>query len=174
MDQKDKDTREYMGILRRTDMFYDLTDPQLEMVASICSDETYRKGQIIFDENSAGDELYVIAAGEVEIKLDPSLIQAEGEWEGESVTIANLKQGQTFGEVALVDQGLRTASAWAVANRTRLLSIPRERLILLCDNYPELGYRVMRNVAADLAFKVRGTDLLIREQLLWQPREAQG
>jgi hypothetical protein len=48
--------------------------------------------------------------------------------------------------------------------------IQRERLISMCDNYPELGYRVMRNLAADLAFKIRGTDLLIREQLLWRPR----
>jgi hypothetical protein len=28
----------------------------------------------------------------------------------------------------------------------------------------------MRNIAADLAFKIRGTDLMIREQLLWRPR----
>jgi hypothetical protein len=33
-----------------------------------------------------------------------------------------------------------------------------------------LGYRLMRNIAADLAFKIRGTDLAIREQLLWRPR----
>jgi hypothetical protein len=28
----------------------------------------------------------------------------------------------------------------------------------------------MRNMAADLAFKIRGSDLAIREQLLWRPR----
>jgi hypothetical protein len=28
----------------------------------------------------------------------------------------------------------------------------------------------MRNIAADLSFKIRGTDLAIREQLLWRPR----
>ena len=48
--------------------------------------------------------------------------------------------------------------------------IPRDRLIKLCDNYPELGYALMRNIAADLAFKLRNTDLAIREQLLWRPR----
>ncbi len=166
----DKRTHEYVYILRRADMFYDLSEPQLEMVASICSEAKYKMGQIIFEENSTGDELYVIAAGEVEIQLDPSMIRSGGSRGGSPTTIATLRSGQTFGEITLVDQGLRTASARAASRRSRLLIIPRDRLISLCDNYPELGYRVMRNIAADLAFKIRGTDLMIREQLLWRPR----
>jgi hypothetical protein len=42
--------------------------------------------------------------------------------------------------------------------------------MLLCDTYPQLGYRLMRNLAADLAMKIRHTDLQVREQLTWQPR----
>ncbi len=167
MDQK---IREYISILRRTDVFYDLTEPQLEMVAGTCTEATFRKGDILFEENSSGNELYVIAQGEIEIRVDPSLVQVRPGTQTEPVAIATLRSGQTFGEVALVDQGLRTASARCSSRRARLLVIPRDRLLTLCDSYPELGYRVMRNLAADLAFKIRGTDLLIREQLLWQPR----
>jgi hypothetical protein len=39
--------------------------------------------------------------------------------------------------------------------------------MLLCDTYPQLGYRLMRNLAADLAMKIRNTDLRVREQLYW-------
>ncbi len=162
--------RERINVLRRADIFYDLTEAQLEMVASIASEAEYGMGEVIFRENSAGDELYVIASGEVEIQVDPGLIKPGGKGEDRPVTIATLRSGQTFGEVALVDQGLRTASARSASRQTRLLIIPRDRLITLCDHYPELGYRLMRNIAADLAFKIRGTDLLIREQLLWRPR----
>ena len=35
----------------------------------------------------------------------------------------------------------------------------------LCEAYPQLGYRLMHNLAADLAMKIRNTDLRIREQL---------
>ena len=91
---------------------------------------------------------------------------------GGPVTIATLREGQTFGEVALVDQGLRSASARCSEAETLLLKIPRDKLIRLCESYPELGYRIMRNMAADLAFKIRGSDLAIREQLLWRPRQA--
>jgi len=48
--------------------------------------------------------------------------------------------------------------------------IPREKLMLLCDTYPQLGYRLMRNLAADLAMKIRNTDLHVREYLTWMRR----
>jgi CRP-like cAMP-binding protein len=67
---------------------------------------------------------------------------------------------------------LRSASARCAEAETSLLRIPRDKLNRLCESYPELGYRVMRNMAADLAFKIRGSDLAIREQLLWRPRQS--
>jgi hypothetical protein len=39
--------------------------------------------------------------------------------------------------------------------------------MLLCDADPLLGYRLMRNLAADLAMKIRNTHLQIRDRLMW-------
>ena len=165
-------TKEYANILRQADIFYDLTDSQLEMIAGFCSEIRPKNGEIIFEENSAGDEMYVVANGEVEILVNPALIQsASTAHSTRPLTIATIRRGQTFGEIALVDQGLRSASARCASKKARLLVIPRNRLINLCDQYPDLGYRLMRNISADLAFKVRGTDLAIREYLIWRPRE---
>jgi CRP/FNR family cyclic AMP-dependent transcriptional regulator len=160
----------YINTLRQTDIFYDLTNPQLEMVAGLCSEITPEEGEVIFEENSTGDELYVIANGAVNILLNPALVQPSVDEQSQPLAIATLRRGQTFGEIALVDKGLRSASAHSASKDTRLLVIPSSRLLKLCDNYPDLGYRLMRNIAADLAFKIRGTDLTIRERLLWQPR----
>jgi CRP-like cAMP-binding protein len=163
---------EKVDILRRTDIFYDLTTPQLEMLASICDDRAVKLGDIIFEENTAGSEMFVIARGAVEVLVDPTIVggpNARRRGTG-PVTIATLRAGQTFGEISLVDQGLRTASARCAETDTYLLVLTRNKFIKLCDTYPELGYRVMRNIAADLAFKIRGSDLAIREQLLWRPR----
>jgi CRP/FNR family cyclic AMP-dependent transcriptional regulator len=168
----ERKTEEYVSFLRDTDVFCDLTEPQLQMVAGICSEANYKRGEVVFEENSAGDELYVIVRGEVEIRVDPSLVQPTPGSPPEPVVLVTLRAGQTFGEVALVDEGLRTASARSASRRTRLLAVPRARLLTLCNSYPELGYRVMRNLAVELAYKIRGTDLWIREQLLWQPRAA--
>ena len=165
---------EKIDILRRTDIFYDLTGAQLEMLASICEERVVKLGDIIFEENNQGEEMFVIARGAVEILVDPSIVGGPGAKKRGSmpVTIATLRTGQTFGEIALVDQGLRTASARCAETETQLLGIQRNKFMKLCDTYPEMGYRVMRNIAADLAFKIRGSDLAIREQLLWRPRPA--
>ena len=163
--------KEYLNILRQIDIFFDLTVPQLEMVAGLCSEAKYSVDEMIFEENSASDELYVIASGEVDILVNPALVQSNHTGHPtRPLTIVTLRRGQTFGEIALVDQGLRSASARCASKKAYVLVIDSERLLQLCDSYPDLGYRLMRNIAADLAFKIRGTDLAIREQLLWRPR----
>jgi CRP/FNR family cyclic AMP-dependent transcriptional regulator len=171
MSKEKSEAKEYINILRQTDIFYDLTEAQMEMVAGLCSEVTYNAEQMIFEENSASDELYVIASGEVDILVNPALVQSSAAGQpARPLTIVTLRRGQTFGEIALVDQGLRSASARCASKKAHLLVIASGRLLTLCDSYPDLGYRLMRNIAADLAFKIRGTDLAIREQLLWRPR----
>jgi len=71
-----------------------------------------------------------------------------------------------------VDEGLRSAAARAKGKETRLLVIPRDKLIMLCETYPQLGYRLMYNLAADLAMKIRNTDLRIREKVLYGQQKA--
>ena len=163
---------EKIDILRRTDIFFDLTAPQLEILASICDEQIVKLGDMIFEENTNGDEMYVIARGVVEVLVDPTMVGGPGARKRSAgpVTIVTLRAGQTFGEIALVDQGLRSASARCAEADTHVLMLPRRKFMKVCDTYPELGYRVMHNIAADLAFKIRGSDLAIREQLLWRPR----
>jgi len=154
-----------VNVLKQADIFYELTGTQLELVASICSERHYQAEDIIFEENTPGTELYVIANGEVGIIVNPALVGKEER--GGSFTIATLRRGQSFGEVSLVDEGLRSAGAKCTQPDTQLIVIPRDKLMLLCDTYPQLGYRLMRNLAADLAMKIRHTDLQVREQLTW-------
>jgi CRP/FNR family cyclic AMP-dependent transcriptional regulator len=172
MARKVNKIEEYVNILRQADTFYDLSQPQLEMIATVCSEVVPRAGEVIFEENSAGDELYIVASGEVAILFNPVPGQsARAGQPARPLQIATIRRGQTFGEIALVDQGLRSASARCASKKAHLLVIPRDRLIRLCDTYPDLGYRLMRNIAAELAFKIRGTDLAIRERLLWRPAQ---
>jgi CRP-like cAMP-binding protein len=151
--------------LSLTEMFDNFTATQLELVASICEPKEYKKQEILFRENESSDELYVIGRGSVEILVNPGFVGSENE-DYEHVVIAELHQGQVLGEVALVDQGLRSATARISRDGTWLLRITRPRLMLLCDTYPELGYKLMKNLAADLALKMRNTDLTVRKYQL--------
>ncbi|MGD0708871.1 MAG: cyclic nucleotide-binding domain-containing protein [Anaerolineaceae bacterium] len=160
---------EYIRFLRDTDIFYDLSITQLERIKDICEERNYQKDDLIFGENAHSDELYIIVAGQVNILLNPNLVASKKETRKvESEIIATLREGQSFGEIALVDQGIRSASARAGIDDTRLLFIRRDRLLLLCNSAPEMGYRIMYNLALDLSQKMRNADLRIREALLYQ------
>jgi CRP-like cAMP-binding protein len=154
-------------ILKQADIFYQFTDHQLELVADLCQERHLGTGEVVFLEGSDSDELYIIVQGVVDIMVDPALVSDNPEEKHDPVTIATLRRGQSFGEIALVDQGLRSATARVAQDHTHLLVIPSEELKALCEKYSELGYRLMLNFAADLAFKIRSTDLRIREELLY-------
>lgn len=152
------------SILSQADIFDEMTPTQLELISSIAEERHYQSGDVIFEENTPGNEMYIIADGEVEIQVDPALLGGESSGKG---TLATLRRGQSFGEVSIVDQGLRSASARCASKSAHLLVIPREKLMLLCDTYHQLGYKLMRNLAADLAMRIRHTNLQFREQLTW-------
>lgn len=161
----------YTHLLEQVDIFADLDAERLERISSICMERRYEQNDLIFQENTDSDELYIIIQGEVEIQVDPRTLGVSAEESPGPTTIATLLRGQSFGEVALVDEGVRSASARCAAPNTKLLAIQREDLVQMCHDDFEMGYLLMRNVASDLSFKIRQTDLMVREQLLWGPRE---
>lgn len=154
-----------VNFLKQADIFFQLTPTQLEMIANIGQERSYGAREVIVEEGSTSKELYIVIQGEADVLVNPALVGGP-ESPKREVTIATLRRGQSFGEVALVDEGLRSATVRAAQKGTRLLVIPRDKLLMLCETYPQLGYRLMYNLAADLAMKIRNTDLRIRESLL--------
>ena len=151
-------------ILEQVDIFEDLTSEQLDLIDKICAEKKYKQDEVIFEENSLSREFYIIADGEVDIQVDPDTI-GRGEDNYQPSTIATLRRGQSFGEVAIVDPGVRSASAKCSSETCRLLIIDSADFLKLLENDYEMGYVVMRNFAADLALKIRQTNLLVRESL---------
>ena len=161
---------ELTNYLKQADIFYQFTPAQLEMVAALCQEREYAMGEDIVNEGAGTKELYIISHGEVEVLVNPALVGGPDAQPG-MVTIATLRRGQSFGEIALVDEGLRSATVRAVTKEARLLIISRDKLIQLCETHPQLGYRLMYNLAADLSMKIRNTDFRIRETLLYGPKK---
>jgi CRP/FNR family cyclic AMP-dependent transcriptional regulator len=157
----------YLPILKDADIFYGLSAEQLQRIEAICGEMILEQDTVLFKENTPGDEMFVVAKGAIDIQVDPAMIGLETR--AGPTTIATLRKGQIFGEVVLVDQGLRSALARVAEPDTHLLVLKRDDLISLCEQDYELGYLLMRNIAEDMAFKIRGTDLMVREQLLWRP-----
>jgi CRP-like cAMP-binding protein len=153
-------------ILEQVDIFQELDSNQLDSIEKICAAKSYNLGDIVFKENSGNNEFYIIADGEIEIQVDPDTI-GDGTDSHEPTTIAVLRRGQSFGEVALVDPGVRSASARCRTETTKLLVIERKDFMKLLESNYDMGYTIMRNLAADLALKIRQTNLMVRESLMY-------
>jgi len=148
--------------LAQTDLFDNLTEEQLDKIEAITEAALLPKDIVLIEEKEISDALFIIASGSVNIWLNPSIVSAEHET-ADSMLVAELVSGQVFGEMALVDQGMRSATAQTTQDNTYILRLPRKKLIDLCDSDIELGYKVMRNLAADLALKMRNTGLTLRQ-----------
>lgn len=146
-------------LLRGVDIFNGLTDQQLRQVASICQELELRQGDVVLQEHAQGSEMYVIAHGEVEVMLDVGASNCPLPVEDGQVSIISLGAGQVFGEMALVDQGSRSATVRCVVTPTRVLTVPHRSFIELCEKDARLGYVVMRNIAADVCFKLRARNM---------------
>jgi CRP-like cAMP-binding protein len=138
------------AIMKRVELFRGLNAGQLGEVAAISHEQVYEGGATVFEQGSAGDALYIVGAGQVEVKVRDS-------W-GRSASAIYLGEGQVFGEMALIDQGTRSASIFVVDEDTVLYHIPAEDFIDLCTSNTDIGYIMMRNIAQDLSFKLRHHD----------------
>jgi len=153
-------------VLQQVDIFQDLSDDQLKLIDTICNEKSFNEGEIIFEENSPSREFYIIMDGEVEIQVDPDTIGDAREDNYQPTTIAVLRRGQSFGEVAIVDPGVRSASARCGSEICKLLVIDRKDFLNLLESDCKMGYKVMRNFAADLSLKIRQTNMMVRESLM--------
>lgn len=133
-----------------------LMPDQLARLAAIGRMRAYDGGELICDEHERSDELYIVGSGAVEVWLDPASI---GDNTSAPRKIASLQAGQTCGELALLDGGVRSARLRAGPHGARTMAFTRDQLLSLCEADTALGYRLMRNLASALALRLRLQDM---------------
>jgi CRP/FNR family transcriptional regulator, cyclic AMP receptor protein len=141
---------ELLQILKGVELFRDLSEQQLDQISKISKKEVYSKGDTICKQGNPGDAMYVIATGQVEINVRDN--------NGNSYPALYLGAGQLVGEMALVDEGTRSASVIGIEDQTIVHSIPNNKFTALCVADTAIGYIMMRNIAQDLSFKLRHRD----------------
>jgi signal-transduction protein with cAMP-binding, CBS, and nucleotidyltransferase domain len=122
--------------LRRVPLFSGLDKKELEMLAKLVKEQRYAAGAGIVKAGATGHGLYLIREGSVAVKKDGR-------------TVATLAAGQFFGEVAILDGGLRTADVEAETDTVCLTLISWEIKPLLMEN-AGLTYKMLLEITKRL------------------------
>jgi CRP-like cAMP-binding protein len=96
--------------------------------------KTYAKGAVLFSEGAPGREMFIVLKGEVHIH------KASGDY---SVYLASFQTGDMFGEMALVEGGLRTGTATVAQEGTELVAVNQSRFVYLVSQQPAFALSVM-------------------------------
>lgn len=155
-----------MENLRRVEIFSGLTDAELVQIAKLCKIRRLPANSVVFNEGDDGNELLIIHEGCVRVSINTR--SADGTMN--PTTINMLYAGQSFGEMVLLGGATRSATVTTV-DPCVLLVMKELDFAMLCDTNPRIGYRVMRNMASDLSYKLRSSNLLLRGNIRWQQGE---
>jgi CRP/FNR family cyclic AMP-dependent transcriptional regulator len=89
--------------LRRIPLFVDLSDPELEQIARLFKERHFKQGEVVAQEGSGGAAFYLIESGEATVTVG-------------GLPRAGLGAGDYFGEIALIDEGARSATITAASD----------------------------------------------------------
>ena len=104
--------------------------------------KVYRKSEVIFEENSSGNEMYIVSSGRVKLYTQPKT--------GRRTILAILKPGEHFGEMALIDGSPRSATAVAHKDNTKLVVLDKAKFLYLVQQQPEFAFAMMEKIHADV------------------------
>mgnify|MGYP001809630340 CR=1 FL=1 len=128
----------WVDYLRRIPLFAGLSTPHLVQIADHCTVRTIEKGQVLFRQGEAGHQVFIILAGKISIDHYPEI--------GTEITLAVRSNGEVIGEMAILEDLPRSATAKAL-KFTRLLVLGRTDFTQLLKKNPEVALAVMKHLS---------------------------
>ena len=134
---------ELTDLLRGSHLFRELDDGSFAELVAVCRVREVARGEYVTREGDAGDAMYVIVAGTFEVRAT---------WaDGGEARLGEMRRGEYFGEIALLEQSPRTASVCAMMDGT-IASLAREDLRWLLDRHPEIEAALLAGLRTRIAW----------------------
>ncbi|HEX9436429.1 MAG TPA: cyclic nucleotide-binding domain-containing protein [Candidatus Limnocylindria bacterium] len=99
--------------LRQVPLFSGCSDKQLQFIATRVEDIELPAGKVLTEQGRSGGEFFIVLAGEAEVRQDGAVVNT-------------MRPGDHFGEIALLDDGPRTATVTAKTPMRVLVLSPRQ------------------------------------------------
>lgn len=133
-----------LELLKHVVLFKDLSWHELAVIDNQLHQRHYLAGEVIFDEGEEGQGLFIVLSGRVKTTR-------QGTTRG---VLLEFGPGSFFGEVALLDQSVRTAQARAIED-TSIVTLFRAEFYSLLQTHSAIASRVSFQLARMLATRLR-------------------
>ena len=136
---------EKRDLLASSHLFRNIDKSDLEQLAKYTKLKSFKNREVICRRGDLGTQMYLIANGRVTLHTDSD--------EGKELGFGFLNKGDVFGEIALFDGGVRTATVKAI-EKTELLVIERRDFLPFLEKTPRAALQLLSTMAA----RLRSTD----------------
>jgi CRP-like cAMP-binding protein len=153
------DDRSIQTVMEAIPLFEGLSKRELDAVISILHRREYETDEVLFRQGNPGVGMFIIETGSIDIVYDPT-----------GDTLATLEDGDFFGELALLNETPRSASAIA-REPSVLFGLFRPDLLGLLERNPSLGVDLLLRMARVISERlIRSNDEVqrLREKLASQ------
>lgn len=138
--------------LAKIKLFERLDEDELGELAAVIDDEKLSVGKTLFQAGDLGESLYIIKKGAVELFVKDTT--------GQKILLKIAEEGDIFGEISMLDNRPRSASALALED-TELFALDRDDLLLLFSKKPDAGL----NMLAAMSEMLRDADKLLQTRV---------
>lgn len=138
--------------LAKIKLFELLDADELGELAAAIDLEKIAAGKTLFNAGDFGESLYIVRSGEVELFIKDNL--------GQKIILKVAEEGDIFGEISMLDNRPRSASAYALLD-TEVFVLDRDDLLLLFQKKPDAGL----NMLAAMSGMLREADNLLRTRV---------
>ncbi|MCJ7493569.1 MAG: cyclic nucleotide-binding domain-containing protein [Deltaproteobacteria bacterium] len=145
--------------LKAIPILQNIDEEELRQVLKIASPVQFPRGKVILKEGEAGETMYIIAEGAVEVSKTLVMMGGREDVQDREKILTKLsaEDHAIFGEVALFEKSKRTATVVALTD-CRMLEISKSDFLRLAEENPRIGYRITRNIVQMLCSRLRKTD----------------
>ncbi|MGK0366872.1 MAG: CRP/FNR family cyclic AMP-dependent transcriptional regulator [Thermoproteota archaeon] len=132
-----------MNIVKSAPLFYELFDKEIESIVEKCQILSLEEGEFVFREGDAGEEIYIILTGFAHVK--------KGE-----IVLAELRKGDLFGEMILINQNERSADIVA-STYTDVLVLGYDAIFGFYESAPKIFSLLILNLSRLLTQRLERT-----------------
>lgn len=134
-------TENIAALFRRIDLFEELSAAELTRLAEVAVPRKYPAGSRVFQEGDRGDVCFVVRTGRARVTRQHRA--------GREITLVNLGPGDIFGELAMLDGEIRSATVEAISNLQTIAITARDMRRILLD-HPAASTKLLKAVVRRL------------------------